>query len=430
MSAVFILYDILFVIAIFLFLPRYIAKKKFRLRAVLEKLFFIPSHLREKLEKTNGAIWIQAVSVGEVLLLKNFIKRLNVLLDADIVISTTTLTGFRVARKNYQNQATVIFFPFDISGVVKRALRLIRPKVFIAIETELWPNLFYRLHQNKVPILILNGRISDGAFRRYGKVRFFIKGILGFCRAIGVQNEFYRKRFLALGAEDAKITITGNMKFASVEVSDDEVIAFKKKYRHRLKQEHDILLIAASTHNSEEFTLLKAYKKLLVKYPRLKLILAPRHTERVPAVAKLIESEGLRPIRISELGDNFHQDSNEVFLLDTMGELIYFYSLCDIAFVGGSLIPHGGQNILEPAYFKKPIVFGPHMNNFQEIRDTFIHNRAAVEVANGQELEEILLRLIEDEEFSRTISLNAFRLLEEGKNYLEQDVELLLQCLK
>jgi len=192
------IYDIFFILTIILiYIPQHLLRRKFSLRAFLEKFPLLPQDYKG----TRSSIWIQAVSVGEVFLIKKLINQLEALPNLRIVISTTTLTGHGLANRLYSWCADIIFFPFDISFVLKKVIKKIKPKVFVAIETEIWPNLFYQLKRYNIPIVILNGRISDGAYAKYKKIRFLIKSLLAIPTFIGVQNEFYKRRFLSLGAQ-------------------------------------------------------------------------------------------------------------------------------------------------------------------------------------------------------------------------------------
>ena len=436
----FIIYDIVVSVLIVLYLPIYIGKRKINLTAWLEKLFCVFSP--RSFDKP--AIWIQAVSVGEVLVIRKLVNKLKSSRpDLRIVISTTTLTGRAVANKLYGGtRVEVIFFPFDISFVLVRFIKRISPVVFVAIETELWPNLFYRLKLRNIPIVILNARISDKAYNRYKKIKFFTGKILAMCSCIGAQNEFYRARFLSLGARDSRIILSGNMKFDSLEADPIKVEGLRRRYAPCLKPNSSMLLVAASTHNPEERIVLEIYKDLMEDF-NLRLLIAPRHPQRVKELAKEIISSGFQPVVISKIKEPCSKPALEqvlnnsvtvdkpsqkiVFILDTVGELFYFYSLGDICFVGGSLINHGGHNILEPMYFAKPTLFGPYMNNFLDIEEMAIRHQAAIRVKDKQDLKSNIINLLNNHQLCRKLSENCLSIFSQQHNILENNADVVLR---
>jgi len=443
----FIIYDIVVSVLIVLYLPIYIGKRKINPAAWLEKLscVFLPRSF------SKPAIWIQAVSVGEVLAIRKLVNKLKSSRpDLRIVISTTTLTGRAVANKLYGvTRAEVIFFPFDISFVLVRVIKRIRPVVFVAIETELWPNLFYRLKLRNVPIVILNARISDKAYNRYKKIKFFTGKILAMCSCIGAQNDFYRARFLSLGARDSRTILSGNMKFDSLEADPLKVEGLRRRYAPRLKPNGSMLLIAASTHNPEERIVLDIYKGLMEDF-NLRLLIAPRHPQRVKEIAKEIISFGFQPVIISKLKQPCSKPAYRqgrsaleqvlnnpvtvdkfgkkiVFILDTVGELFYFYSLGDICFVGGSLVNYGGHNILEPMYFAKPTLFGPYMSNFLDIKEAAIRHQAAIGVKDKQDLKNNIINLLNNHQLCRKLSENCLSIFSRQHNILENNGDVVLR---
>ncbi|MFO8053018.1 MAG: 3-deoxy-D-manno-octulosonic acid transferase [Candidatus Omnitrophota bacterium] len=383
----FLFYDITFSIGFLLYLPFYCLRKKIIISSLFKKLgFFLPTFKR--------SIWIHAVSVGEINLIEPIVNKLMVSLNYPIIISTTTLTGNRVAVKKYQGSAKIIYFPLDISFIIKRFLKKIDPIVVIAAETELWPNFILRLRKKNIPFLIINGRISDRAFRRYQSIKPFMKKILSGCSRIGVQNKKYQKRFIDLGAKPGKVPVTGNLKFNSIHPEKKLVEEAKKEYSTVLKPGTKDLFLAASTHSPEEKIVLTIYKELYLKH-NLSLLIAPRHPGRVASIEKNILAEGFRPVRISKISQTSYK-KNDVFILDSVGQLLYFYSICDICFVGGTLSGSGGHNILEPIYFLKPVIFGPSMENFSDIALKVLESSAGIQVESSQQLKEELIILLKN----------------------------------
>ncbi len=415
------MYDIIFFIGLVLYLPFYARRKKINLAALKEKF----GHITRT--KNEASIWIQVVSVGEVILVGEFIKRLRQVYNYPIVITTTTLTGNAVAKKKYSSYATIFFFPFDLSLVLERVLRIIRPKIFIAAETEVWPNLFHRLRQKHIPIVIVNGRISDKAFRRYRLARPITKLVMRQCNFVGAQNQHYKKRFLALGCKEEHVMVSGNMKFESISIDDQYLAAIKEKYMPILRQNASLVLIAGSTHEPEEEMLLRLYKNFAQLEEKISLIIAPRHIERVPVIEKIAASFGIKTLRLSTHTKS--QTMANVFLLDTIGELLYFYSLSDICVVGGSFVPHGGQNILEPVYFLKPTIFGPSMNNFKDIEEIILAKGAGIQAKDEKALEEAILALIKNPVLRQNLRIRCMKVFEDERKSLDENLKLVIKSL-
>jgi len=420
----FIIYDIIFILGLFIYLPFYIHRKKISLYALKQKMGFIG----KTASGLNNTIWIHVVSVGELNLIEKLAKRIHELFDYEIVITTTTLSANKLARKKYAGFAKIFFFPFDISFVIKKIISVFKPKILIVAETELWPNLFYRLKTKNIPIVVVNARISDKAFSRYKIIRSFIRKTLLKCNYIGAQNKAYRDRFIYLGANEKTTIVSGNMKFESLGVDEIQLQNLRRKYLNLLKNEDSCLIVAGSTHNPEEEILLETYKEIEKLGKKVSLVIAPRHPERIPAIEKTVKSCGLNPARLSDI-DKISSEDNKIFLLDTMGELLYFYSFSDISFVGGSLTDYGGHNILEPIFFLKPTLFGPYMNNFSDIKETILENKAGVQIKNRAELKEKLLELIDNVSLRKEISLRCASVFEEERKSLDENLKIILKCV-
>jgi 3-deoxy-D-manno-octulosonic-acid transferase len=383
-----ILYDFLFLIFAVGYLPFFLLKGKFH-RGVWQRLGVttIPA--------SNASIWIHAVSVGEVAAVRSLWERLKIAFPSyDIVISTVTRTGNELARKMSSGRAMVIYLPLDISFVVESVLRRIRPKALVIAETEIWPSLIHACHKNNVPVALVNGRISDKAFKRYRAASIFLKFILNRIDTFCVQTELDKQKFVSLGAPEAKIKVAGNTKYCNTDYADSkkDYTDFKKKLGIR---ERETVLVAGSTHRGEEEIILDVFRELCREFDNLRLVIAPRHIDRAAEVKKL--SAG----------------SPNISVIDKIGILVDAYSIADIVFVGGSLVKHGGQNIIEPAVFAKPVIFGPHMFNFQSVAAEFLRNKAAIQIRDKQELQEALRRLAADRqertalgEKARTVVLN------------------------
>ncbi|MBN3040904.1 MAG: tetraacyldisaccharide 4'-kinase [Candidatus Omnitrophica bacterium] len=418
----YLIYDLVFITGLTFYLPVYFWRKKINLTALKQKLGFIQAL------KANESIWIQVVSVGEVNLIEGFLKRLKEVFDCPILISTTTLTGNILACKKYSHLAKIIFLPFDLSYVVKRVISKVKPKLFIAVETEIWPNLYRHLSSKNIPIVIVNGRISDKAFKRYKAVRELFKPILNNCFAIGAQNQEYYKKFIYLGADKKIVRVTGNMKFEAFNVNEKKLINIKFNYSPILKPGERFLFAAASTHEPEEEALIDIYESIKERGFNMALLLAPRHPQRAAVIEKLISAKGFTPVRISEIKNTTYSEDS-VFILDTIGDLIYFLSLSDFCFVGGSFSNSGGHNILEPVYFLKPTLFGPDMSNFLDIEKTVLEMDAGIKVLTYKELQDNIEKLLTDEGSRKTLQSNCAKVFENEKNSLDSNLGLILDAL-
>lgn len=372
---------------------------------------------------SSETILIHAVSVGEVLAAIPFITALKKRHPGlNIVVSTITDTGRKVACERLAGVvAGVIYLPFDIPFVIKSVIRRVRPKVFVTLETELWPNLFRTLGKAGIPVVILNGRISEKSFRGYGKIRFFLKGVLDNAALFCMQDEPYARRIIALGAEEARVRIIGSFKF---DISLPAISASSASYLQWAEGIGGPVIVAGSTHRGEEALILDAFIRLREHFPSLALIIAPRHPERFDEVERIINDRGIDYRRRSRPTEEGKADkSAAVILLDSVGELSSVYALSDIAVVGGSFVEHGGQNPLEPAYWGKPVVCGPSMKNFPFIKD-FYEKGAAIKAGNDN-LYEVLFELLSSEEKRHHIGMRAKELLNRNRGAVQRALDAL-----
>ena len=373
----FIVYDLIFLVITFIFLPVYLFRRKFH-SGLLRRLGILPRDLG-----LASPIWIHAVNVGEVMAVKKLLEGLRQLYpDKRLVISTVTPTGNKVAKGLLKDGDFLTYLPLDFSFTVNRVINKIKPSLFIIAETEIWPNLIRGLYKKNIPVAIVNGRISDASFKGYSAIKFLLKPILRKVSLFCMQAESDAERLMHLGAAKEKIKIAGNMKFD----------AAPNLFRHTAVKlgirPDEELIVAGSTHPGEEEVILEAYKDLLPEFPGLRLLIAPRHPERASDIEKLVEKNGFKPLLISKLLSTIDYRLSTIFILDTIGELLDYYAICDIVFVGGSLVKKGGHNILEPAALSKPIIFGPHTFNFRDIAQLYLKEQAAILAHNQQELKE------------------------------------------
>jgi 3-deoxy-D-manno-octulosonic-acid transferase len=344
----------------------------------------------------DESIWLHAVSVGEALTARALIADLRERYpNLKLFLSTTTLTGQQVAAR-LQDVDAVFFLPFDLPPFVNRTLRLVRPRLFIMMETEIWPNLLHACRRAHVRTMLVNGRISSRSYSRYRLVRPFFRRVLAHVDRFCMQSDESARRIVELGADPARVIVTGSLKFDSLESpaaaagrGEGRVLRY-----FRIPASRPVFM-AASTLKGEESPVLSAFAAVRRAHPSALLIMAPRKPERFGDAEALSRAEGLRVVRRKELAVDAEPRA-DVIILDTIGELAHLFQVATVVFVGGSLVDRGGHNILEPAVHGKPIVFGPYMTNFTEIVETFLRNQAAVQVGTPAELATALVRLMGD----------------------------------
>lgn len=320
------------------------------------------------------AIWIHAVSVGEVLSLRRLVSEIKERHpDWTVYFSTLTTTGFRIAKEKLAGADAIFLVPVDFGWTVRRFFRALRPRIFILAESEFWPRLLREAGRTCRSVLLINGRISDRSFKRYRRLGFLAKRLLAPLGRFLVQTESDRRRLLAIGFPPERIEVAGNLK------ADIRLPEVSAEQRNDLRKEIGIrsetrLIVAGSTHKGEEEILLRAFKAALQNRPSRAMVIAPRHPERAPEVVRIGAGLSLDVVRRTRPEPDRPWN---VLVLDTIGELAIFYALADLVFIGGSLIPHGGQNLLEPAFYGRPLFFGPHMENFAVLADRFVQGAAA-----------------------------------------------------
>jgi 3-deoxy-D-manno-octulosonic-acid transferase len=363
----------------------------------------VPLNLRERLglghhePATEPYGWIHAVSVGEVIAAAPLVEGLRQRWPAvPLVISTVTETGARVVRERFAGLAQHRYLPLDFPGPARRVIASLQPAFFIGMETELWPNLLRALAAGNVPTMIANGRLSDRSFRRYRLVRAGMRRVLSHVTVFAMQSDEDARRVIALGAPPERVVVTGNLKHEPL--PDPAGVA---DLWHRLLglAPGRPVWIAGSTHRGEEEAVLEAHRRVSSGRPGLALVLAPRHPERVGEVLGLIASRGFTAVRRSELPRQREArgaGAESIIVLDTVGELAQLYSIGDVVFVGGSLIPLGGHNMLEPALRGKPVLYGPHTANFREAAAILLAGGGGQVVRDAGELADALRVLLDD----------------------------------
>lgn len=384
----------LYTIALYLLVPLVIFRLWWRGRKnpdyrkrIAERFGFF-SRLPEK-----KRIWLHSVSVGETIAAAPLIKKLLAEYpDYSLLITTTTPTGSAQLKRLFGEQVEHVYFPYDLPDVIHRFFHRAQPDILIVMETELWPNLYSKCAQQKIPVLVANARLSPRSLAGYAKISGVIRAVLGNISIIAPQSEADAERFKRLGADKKQIHICGNIKFdLQIPVEAKETgEALKRKFGNRP------VWIAASTHDGEDAQILSAHRNILGQLPDALLILVPRHPERFNEVARLCQEEKFSMTRRSR---NDYPDANtQVYLGDTMGELLQLYAAADVAFVAGSLVPTGGHNPLEPAALGLPVLTGPHVFNFAEIVDALQVKNAMNLIHSSRELAERVTQLLQQPE--------------------------------
>ena len=392
-----VLYNIVYLIALLIYLPLAVLKGKYSLDYLFMRQGGFDRSTKERLRLADRIIWVHAVSVGEMASVGKLVKLLKTEFgDCSILFTSVTRTGNEIAKRLARKQDFVGYLPWDLPWATGRIIKDIRPELFILLETEIWPNLISSLAAVGVPIAIANGRISQRSYRRYRRIRFFISGVLKKIDLFCMQSELYARRIISLGAAEERVRVCGNLKF---DLDSEQSRDFEPRVERLRKalgvNPDDKLFIAGSTHPKEEAAILKLYKRLKNADAQLRLLLAPRHIKRADEIARLVKIAGYKPLRISRLlKGRMPCGPDSVFILDTIGDLTAAYKLALVVFVGGSLVPRGGQNIIEPARFKKAVCFGPHMDNFSDVAEAFLQQGAMLMVKDGRDLEAGVSRII------------------------------------
>ncbi len=383
--------------------PRYRERWKERLGYIQ-----VPAH--------QSCIWLHAVSVGEVQAAVLLIRRLlEDYPQLPMVITTTTPTGAQRAMELFGDQVRHLYGPFDAPFITRRFFAQLKPRLLILMETEIWPNLIHEASQCGVPTLLANARLSVRSARRYHRISGLTRETLQKITLIAPQGESDAQRFRALGARSSQVEVTGSIKY---DIHLPASLREQSEVQRRAWGIERPVWLAASTHFGEERLVLQAHQRILSVIPNSLLVLVPRHPERFDQVAELSRALGFSTTRRSESRDCGPETA--VFLGDSMGELPLFFGASDVAFIGGSLVPHGGHNLLEAAAQGLPILFGPHMFNFTEISELFLKEQAARQVRDGDELAELVTLWLQNASERSRIGENGRALLDSKRGALQK----------
>ena len=352
-----------------------------------ERFGFLP-----ELQITKPLVWLHAVSVGEVQAAKPLVEQLlKKHPDRQLLITTTTPTGMATVKQLFGERVLQLYFPYDLPLSISRFLNKLNPKLLIVMETEIWPNLYRRCHFRNIPIALINARLSErssGGYRRFPRLT---ARTLQYVSLISAQTRADAERFLLLGANPDTVGVAGNLKF---DVTQPHSISEKGQVLRRFFSVNRTIWIAASTHEGEEKIVLEAFKEVILHDPDCLLIIAPRHLERFQAVTDLCKKAGFNTVKHSEKEN--YSGATQIYVLNTLGELPAFYATSDISFVGGSLVPSGGHNMLEPASLGIPIICGEYLYNFTEVADLLKQEHALFLVSTAKELAETVIKLLSD----------------------------------
>ncbi len=403
-------YTLILTLGLIVTFPYYLIRFRKYLPTLADRFGFL------KLPQLQDAIWIHAVSVGEVKAVEKLVERLRQQFPGKpLVVSTATPTGQQLARARADVIDHAFYFPIDLPWCARRAIERIRPRMVIIAETEIWPNFLRACRRRAIPVVMINGRISDKSFARYRLVRRWLRTVFKDYTVIGMQSEMDRRRIEAIGADPRKVTVFGNLKYDVVGACrpvESTLAGVLARWRE--------VWIAASTMPGEEEPVLDAFTSLRATHPRLKLVIAPRHADRFDTVEEIIRRRGIAFMRRTRLDAD-----GDVLLLDTIGELASVFEYATVVFMGGSLVSKGGHNVLEPARYHKPIVFGPHMENFRDMSRLFLEARAAVQIQNAEELAPAVGDLLSNVSKAAELGRNALTIVQQNTGATDRVVRFL-----
>jgi 3-deoxy-D-manno-octulosonic-acid transferase len=379
-------------------------------------------------------VWIHAVSVGEVNATKTLVAELKKQLpDYEIIISATTDTGIEQAQKIYGKDLKVFFYPFDFSFVVRRAFKNLKPNICLLMELEVWPNFTSHAAKSNIPVVVVNGRISDRSFPRYKLIKPLAANTFKKVALFLAQDNTYAQRFIELGGRKQATIVTGSLKYDTAQITDK--VDGADKIAQQLNIAGQRLIVAGGTGVDEEKIIIDVFKKLKqnANYNNVRLVVVPRKPERFNEVADLIAKAGFALTRYSKIksGDQINEtDTSTVILGDTMGDLRKFYSLAELVFVGRSLVPMGGSDMMESAAMGKCTIFGPHTFNFKETVKSLLNAKGAIEVADANALYETLCKCLNEPQFAKQIAAAGQNVIKQNQGATQKTITAILGLLK
>lgn len=429
------LYNILLALGMIFLVPFYGAKilftGKYR-KSIGPKLGFLDRDNLKNALKGHPRIWVHAVSVGEVTAAAPIVEKLRSHQpEACILLSTSTETGQDMAKKIVPHASAFFYFPLDFPFVVRKVIDLIRPDIFVAMETEIWPNFIRICKESGAKLLILNGRISPRSYKKYMKTKSFWRRVLQGIDEIGVISETDANRIKDVGIDENKVQVVGNAKYDSLASRASDPALQSEVYERLGIVPGSLVLVAGSTHYNEESIILNVYRGLLAKFPDLILILVPRHIERREEVLTIIKNSGYSDcITMSEINTGKKRCGERIILVDVIGELFKIYSVATLVFCGGSLVPRGGQNILEAGAWGKVVLFGPFMDDFPAEKQLLESVGAGITVKNGNGLLEMAIQYLSDPELLYASGQAGKKVIFASRGASEKYVQMILSNLK
>ncbi|HEY5913787.1 MAG TPA: 3-deoxy-D-manno-octulosonic acid transferase [Verrucomicrobiae bacterium] len=429
------LYNILFAIFFVLSSPYYFLRM--RRRGSWQAGFgqrFARYDAKFKQAITNRhTLWMHAVSVGEVNICTHLIRALEPRLpNLKIVVSTTTTTGMADLHRKLPSHISKIYYPIDYRRFASRALHTVRPEAIVLVESEIWPNFIWRASDMGTPLFLVNARLSDRSYPRYKAFGFLFRPLFAAFTGVGAQNEADAAKLRSLGCRPEAIQVVGSLKFDAAKLDERRLLDVPGMF-HQLGVAPDApVLVCGSTHAGEEALLAEIFLRLRERFPSLFLVLVPRHFERSREVGRELEDRGVRFAYRNEITNSTQHRPGEVqcLLVNTTGELKYFYEHAAVIFVGKSLTAEGGQNPIEPGALGKPIVFGPNMQNFADIVRSFLANSAAAQVNDVAELERVLGDLLADPRAREELGRRALEVVHENLGAIDRTVEMIVKHLE
>ncbi|MGA2029252.1 MAG: 3-deoxy-D-manno-octulosonic acid transferase [Verrucomicrobiota bacterium] len=428
-------YNILFTVFFVLASPYYFMRMSRRgdwQRDFWQRFGRYDAKLKQALTNRD-TIWIHAVSVGEVNLCTQLIAALEPRLpNIKIVVSTTTTTGMAELRRRLPMRITKIYYPIDRKKCVVRAMGNINPKAIVLVEAEIWPNFIWRANRLNVPLFLANARLSDRSYHRYKLFSFLFKPLFAAFDGVGAQNENDAARLRDVGCRSEAVHVVGNLKFDAAKLSERHTFDVQAVLRQLGVPADAPILLGGSTHAGEEVILAETARRLRIQFPKLFLILVPRHFERCKEVGRELKSHGVKFIYRNQISVNMQNRNSEVecLLVNTTGELRFFYEHATVVFVGKSLTAIGGQSPIEPGALGKAMIFGPNMQNFSDIARNFVAQGGAVQVRNPEELEKAVAELLADENRRALLGRNALQMVRENLGAVERTANIILEQFK
>ncbi|MDE3100469.1 MAG: 3-deoxy-D-manno-octulosonic acid transferase [Verrucomicrobiota bacterium] len=429
------LYNILFTFFFVLASPYYFLRMCRRgkwLSGFGERFGHYSAKLKQALTNSH-VVWIHAVSVGEVNLCTQLILALERRLpNIKIVVSTTTTTGMAELRRRLPRRISKVYYPIDRRKCVARAMAVIHPEAIVLVEAEIWPNFIWRAHRQGIPLFLVNARLSNRSYRGYKRWGFLFRPLFAAFDAVGAQNETDATRLREVGCRPESVQIVGSLKFDGASLDERRKLDVAAMLQQIGVPPDAPVLVGGSTHAGEEALLADAVRRLRARFPRLFLVLVPRHFERCKQVGRELRARGVKFLYRNAItaGTQGHDGQVECLLVNTTGELRFFYECATVVFVGKSLTAAGGQNPIEPGALGKPMIFGPNMQNFADIASNFVTHGGAIQIQRPEELEPAVGALLADEGRRAELGHNALKVVRRNMGAIERTVDVILEPLK